>query len=888
MSTTAQQGAGLSDKVYDNLSSYVGTKNTVSDGIGGSYYVKDFQANQSNGFAAAVFQNTQTGQYVITFRGTEPSGKDILTDLSMGIGQFPEQFVNASDFIDNAINTYGINESNTIIVGHSLGGSLAEYGGMKTGFQTYTYNAYGIGNIYDGIDVDKYQNIDNYITFNDFVSRLPTSEMVGNVHVVGDSSNDLGYGHSASNFTNSNIWNTIKTIDDSQDYGKSIWSTFADMASDGYYIINPTQKVINDLFNSATYDLKTLLLLGDASGITDEDLTAALIMASVDGNSKLILDDGSIIYLASNSLNGLGNVVSTTYQNTNGFMLDKNSFFFDTSGNLFGNITYFDPENTLSSYTSISSVSDLLESFQQNMTLNSMEAAQIYSSMFSGSSSEFKDFLFYSWDDKYGDNDFWLEKQNDLIWAQYRNDSDIIWTTDDYMAAVAIYNDVYFGDYYHDVVNGTTNVSTDNTELIAYSDWSNNAGISFDGVSVNASYGSSGGGASFSISFSFPVVLDLDGDGVELTSVIDSKAWFDIAGDGTMHQTGWVGADDGLLVFDENGDGKITTAREIAFADRTVVDDTDLESLRAEFDSNNDGKLDAGDNEFGKFYIWQDKNSDGESDDGELLTLPQAGISSIDLIGSKIDPYMVDGNKINAFTTYIRTDGTVGMGADVALAYDNTGYTTGSANGYMTIRQTGSEAVYAMATSATPLVLDLSIAQLDGAIGNQGNDTLDASNKSTSVILEGMEGDDILKGGAGDDWLDGGEGVDKLEGGKGSDTYVVDNTIELNYIKESWVGNDTGFDTVIYNGSDDLKIDIERINVEAIYSGSGNDTIVYAYNFDTNRQYGKGYLSRNLVIDGGAGDDTIYGHKFNDLLKGELGNDILNGRAGDDIFIFNR
>ncbi len=465
----------------------------------------------------------------------------------MGIGQFPEQFVNASDFIDNAMNIYGINVSNTIIVGHSLGGSLAEYGGMKTGFRTYTYNAYGIGNIYDGIDVDKYQNIDNYITFNDFVSRLPTSEMVGNVHVVGDASYNLGYGHSASNFTNSNIWNTIKTIDDSQDYGKSIWSTFADMASDGYYIINPTQKVIHDLFDSATYDLKTLLHLSDASGITDEELTAALIMANVDGNSKLILDDGSIIYLASNSLNGLGNVISATYQNTNGFTFDKNSFFFDTSGGLLGNITYFDPENTLSPYTSISSVSDLLESFQTSMVLNSMEAAEIYSSAFSGSSSEFKDFLFYSWDDKYGDNDFWLEKQDDPIWTQYRNDSEILWATNSYMSAVAAYNDVVFGDYYHDVLNGTANIPTGNVELMAYSDWSSNSGVSFDGVSVNASYGSSGGGASFSISFSFPVALDLDGDGVELTSVIDSKAWFDITGDGTMHQTGWVGADDGLL-----------------------------------------------------------------------------------------------------------------------------------------------------------------------------------------------------------------------------------------------------------------------------------------------------------------------------------------------------
>ncbi len=652
-----------------------------------------------------------------------------------------------------------------------------------------------------------------------------------------------------------------------------------------------TLEFINNLFENTNsnfniQDIKTYLHLSDASGITNEELTAALIIASVDGNSKLVLDDGSAIYLVSNSLDGLGNVISATHEDENGFTLDKNSYFFNENGAFLGNIASFDPENTLSLYTSISSVSDLLELFQQSMTLNSMEAAQIYSSTFSGSSSEFKDFLFYSWDDKYGDNDFWLEKQDDPIWTQYRNDNNILWAMDDYMSAVAMYNDAVFGDYYHDVVNGTANMPTGNNELIVYNDWSSNAGVSFDGVSVSGGFNGNGGGFNVSFSFSFPIALDLDGDGVELTSVLDSKAWFDITGDGTMHQTGWVGADDGLLVFDEDGDGKIAAAREIAFADRTEANDTDLEALRSEFDSNNDDKLDASDIEFGKFYIWQDKDSDGKSDDGELLALTQAGIASIDLVGSKIDSYVIDGNKINAFTTYTRTDGTVGMGADVALAYDNAGYTTGSADGYMTIKRTGSEAVYAMAASAAPLVLDLYIAQLDGAIGNAGNDTLDAGNKSTSVILEGMEGDDILKGGAGDDWLDGGEGIDTLEGGKGNDTYIVDNFIELNNISESRIGDDTGFDTVIYKGSDDLKIDIEHIVVEAFYSGSGNDTIVYAYNFDTNRQYGKGYLSRNLVIDGGAGDDTIYGHKFNDLFQGGLGDDILNGRAGDDIYLF--
>ncbi|MFA5501306.1 MAG: calcium-binding protein [Sulfurovaceae bacterium] len=873
MATIKEDGALLSQYAYADKGIKVG------DSVG-QYIAVEVSYDSSNNFRGVLFQNTINQQYVLAFTGTDFGNElDRGTNLDMfayntGSQGVPDQFASAGVFTANMIDKYGLNASNTILVGHSEGGSEAMYFGATTGFITYTYNAYGVGN-FNGIQDGSYLNIHNYVTYLDFVSRLPGSDMIGATTMVGDTTFADMAGHGITNFLDPNIWttNVVNGITDVQNFG--FWH---DM---GITVENAGKILTN---------LSDYLHLSDTSGLTDEDLTAALIMASVDGNSKLILDDGSIIYLASNSLNGLGNVISATYQNTNGFMFDQNSFFFDVSGGFLGNITSFDPENTLSPYTSISSVSDLLESFQQNMTLNSMEAAQIYSSMFSGSSSEFKDFLFYSWDDKYGDNDFWLEKQNDPIWTQYRNDSDIIWTTDDYMAAVAIYNDVYFGDYYHDVVNGTTNVPTDNTELIAYSDWSNNAGISFDGVSVNASYGSNGGGASFSISFSFPVVLDLDGDGVELTSVIDSKAWFDITGDGTMHQTGWVGADDGLLVFDENGDGKITTAREIAFADRTVADDTDLEALKTEFDSNNDGKLDAGDNEFGKFYIWQDKNSDGESDDGELLTLPQAGISSMDLIGSKIDPYMVDGNKINAFTTYIRTDGTVGMGADVALAYDNTGYTTGSANGYMTIRQTGSEAVYAMATSATPLVLNLSIAKLDGAIGNQGNDTLDANSKNTSVILEGLEGDDILKGGAGDDWLDGGEGIDTLEGGKGNDTYVIDNILELNNLKEVMFDNTSYRDTIVYNSSEDLKFDLSSYEkeIESFYSGAGNDVLVYSYNFETQHLYRYGGHVSTLFIHGGDGDDVIYGNNLNDLLVGGNGNDILNGWGGNDIYVFNR
>lgn len=135
----------------------------------------------------------------------------------------------------------------------------------------------------------------------------------------------------------------------------------------------------------------------------------------------------------------------------------------------------------------------------------------------------------------------------------------------------------------------------------------------------------------------FPVILDLDGDGVEMISINDSRAWFDVTGDGTLHKTGWVGADDALLAFDENGDGKITTASEVMFASRTAITtDTDLEAIATEFDTNYDGILDASDAQFGTFRVWKDTNGNGETDAGELKTLTEMGMNSVNLVSTKV------------------------------------------------------------------------------------------------------------------------------------------------------------------------------------------------------------------------------------------------------------
>lgn len=167
-----------------------------------------------------------------------------------------------------------------------------------------------------------------------------------------------------------------------------------------------------------------------------------------------------------------------------------------------------------------------------------------------------------------------------------------------------------------------------------------------------------------------PVVLDLDGDGVELVGLDHSDARFDFDGDGLAEETGWVGADDGLLVFDANGDGVIDAADEVAFVSYLAGAETDLEGLAA-FDTDGDGMLTEADAEGGgfdwsQFQVWQDANQNGRSDEGELISLSAAGIVSINLALNG-DASEVDGNLIHNTTTFTRADGTTGAAADVSF-----------------------------------------------------------------------------------------------------------------------------------------------------------------------------------------------------------------------------
>jgi hypothetical protein len=175
---------------------------------------------------------------------------------------------------------------------------------------------------------------------------------------------------------------------------------------------------------------------------------------------------------------------------------------------------------------------------------------------------------------------------------------------------------------------------------------------------------------------SFPVVLDLGGNGIDIAPVGSSTAQFDMDGGGTREPTAWAGRDNGILAIDRgadgslSGDGVIDQSREILFTEWAPGTTSDMAALRQVFDTNQNGALDPGDLLWDDFRVWQDANQDGISQAGEVKTLGQLGITSIGLTPSGPTQQLADGSLIQGVATYTRVDGTTGLAADAALAYE--------------------------------------------------------------------------------------------------------------------------------------------------------------------------------------------------------------------------
>nr|WP_271857959.1 ubiquitin-like protein [Planktomarina sp.] len=193
-----------------------------------------------------------------------------------------------------------------------------------------------------------------------------------------------------------------------------------------------------------------------------------------------------------------------------------------------------------------------------------------------------------------------------------------------------------------------------------------------------------------------------------------------------------------------------------------------------------------------------------------------------------------------------------------------------------------------------------------------------------SDTIYGSFGDDTLNGGAGDDTLNSGSGDDILDGGAGNDTIILESngtfgsdlfaynvssslqagteesinldgktrfgdvmdgganvdTVELTDGSDAFFLHDSfgGFHSSLtlvedYNSRPGT---VRIANIENIISGAGNDIVDL-----TSPDYS--LVGQNITVDGGSGDDTLWGSDASETLKGGVGDDELFGGAGTNV-----
>ena len=161
-----------------------------------------------------------------------------------------------------------------------------------------------------------------------------------------------------------------------------------------------------------------------------------------------------------------------------------------------------------------------------------------------------------------------------------------------------------------------------------------------------------------------PIVLDLDGDGIELTSYAKG-ARFDLLGNGTPVNTAFVTGGDALLAIDRNGNGTIDSGKEL-FGEQNGAAHGFAEL--AKLDSNRDGVINRLDDDFDKLVLFRD-NGNGRTEEGELISLEQAGIAEISLGYRNVSQRAAGGNALAQIASFRRADGSTGQVADALLNF---------------------------------------------------------------------------------------------------------------------------------------------------------------------------------------------------------------------------
>lgn len=143
------------------------------------------------------------------------------------------------------------------------------------------------------------------------------------------------------------------------------------------------------------------------------------------------------------------------------------------------------------------------------------------------------------------------------------------------------------------------------------------------------------------------LALDIDGNGIiNSISIENSNVFYNLNGLKMKNKTAWIGVDDAFLAYDKNNDGKIEDINEL-FGNIGLSGFDELKK----YDKNRDNQIDKNDEIFSKLQLWFDKNSNGKTEENELIALEQTDIKVLQLVPQKVAINILD-TKTNQASWY--------------------------------------------------------------------------------------------------------------------------------------------------------------------------------------------------------------------------------------------
>jgi Ca2+-binding RTX toxin-like protein len=139
-------------------------------------------------------------------------------------------------------------------------------------------------------------------------------------------------------------------------------------------------------------------------------------------------------------------------------------------------------------------------------------------------------------------------------------------------------------------------------------------------------------------------------------------------------------------------------------------------------------------------------------------------------------------------------------------------------------------------------------------------------------VIQGNNGDDVIYGGNGSDSIQGGEGIDNIFGQDGDDFIYADGSTSL---ASSLIGDEIA----IVQELNDWLLGVDNQNfvtmTDMSIKGNGVGDVFALLNSNM-------LLFSESYLDGGNGNDHIFGGSLNDVLKGGPGHDFFDCNEGLD------